>query len=234
MPAPNFTETMLVFDFRANTWSQKTPSGSGIARFRHSAAVTSDGKMYVYGGSNGSGFIPGLKYYDIPSNRWIDVSTSGTAPDPRSALSMNVMTINGIEHLVVFGGLFNYALGFRGYCDPNVFLFNTRTNIWQRFDVTSSSPVKRTGHQTSVVGTKLYMFGGYSDRFLADTYVWDVSTNGWTRGTAQGNLLPSGVSHGGISCFEIRKGTVNCFVFGGSDGSYAKSLDNLWQLTFQD
>lgn len=106
--------------------------------------------------------------------------------------------------------------------------------------------------RTSVFGSKLYLFGGYAQvarfflvllilhfhsqkikkSFLADAYVWDYSSNHWTRTNPYGPELPTGVYNSGMSCLNSYS-DVTCFAFGGDDGDYGKTLDSLWKIVFK-
>ena len=80
---------------------------------------------------------------------------------------------------------------------------------------------------------EFFLFGGYSDRFLADSHFWVSDKNKWSGSVSDhGPFYPNGISGGGISCQSYNAITngVSCFLFGGNSGLFP-FLDNLWNVT---
>ena len=73
------TSTVVVFDPRANTWTQLASMGS--ARGAHASAAIG-GKLYAFGGTNSAraGHLDSVEAYDPISNTWEEVSD---LTDPR-------------------------------------------------------------------------------------------------------------------------------------------------------
>ena len=75
----NSTNTLIVFDPQANTWTEL--AGMGTSRAYHAAAVIG-GKLYVFGGyTHPGGLMASVEAYDPISNTWAQVSDSTSARD---------------------------------------------------------------------------------------------------------------------------------------------------------
>lgn len=127
------------------------------ARYGHTA-VAIDGKMYVFGGSDGSDGKNDLYVYDPKAGgRWTDISvpTSGLVPAVRVAHS--AVAIDG--KMYIFGGSevnFSYDLNDLYVYDPAV------GGSWTTISTPASGspPSERGFHSAAPIAGKMYIFGG--------------------------------------------------------------------------
>lgn len=76
--------------------------------------------------------------------------------------------------------IFNFK--FRQVCDI-LFCFNTKTQQWERPEVSGNLPGARDGHSACIVGHKMYIFGGFEemmDQFSRDVHCLDLKTMQWS------------------------------------------------------
>ncbi|KAG2203124.1 hypothetical protein INT47_004931 [Mucor saturninus] len=101
-------DTVFVFDTKAFTWENVTVTGlvRPSSRTSHSAVVTSDDRVIIFGGDNG--YVPRQKYFlnavailDTKTWTWIVPSVSGIPPFRRSSASAGLL--NGNYLTVSFG-----------------------------------------------------------------------------------------------------------------------------------
>jgi N-acetylneuraminic acid mutarotase len=67
-------------------------------------------------------------------------------------------------------------------CDI-LFCFNTKTQQWERPEVSGNLPGARDGHSACIVGHKMYIFGGFEemmDQFSCDVHCFDLKTMQWS------------------------------------------------------
>ena len=82
----DFTNTVIVFDPQANTWTELASMGS--ARADHASAVIG-GKLYVFGGyTHSDGRTASVEAYDPISNTWAQVSDLTSASDGFVAVAL--------------------------------------------------------------------------------------------------------------------------------------------------
>lgn len=76
--------------------------------------------------------------------------------------------------------IFNFK--FRQVCDI-LFCFNTKTQQWERPEVSGNLPGARDGHSACIVEHKMYIFGGFEemmDQFSRDVHCLDLKTMQWS------------------------------------------------------
>lgn len=67
-------------------------------------------------------------------------------------------------------------------CDI-LFCFDTRTCEWETPSVTGNLPGARDGHSACIVGSRMYIFGGFEeviDQFSCDVHCLDLQTMQWS------------------------------------------------------
>ena len=80
------TETLIVFDPQANTWTHL--ASMGTARADHASAAIG-GKLYVFGGhTNSEGRTASVEAYDPISHTWAQVSDLTSARDELVAVAL--------------------------------------------------------------------------------------------------------------------------------------------------
>lgn len=67
-------------------------------------------------------------------------------------------------------------------CDI-LFCYDTRTCEWETPSVTGNLPGARDGHSACIVGSRMYIFGGFEeviDQFSCDVHCLDLETMQWS------------------------------------------------------
>jgi len=92
------------YDFVGNSWTDITPSGTKpVAREYHAAAMdTSNSRLLIHGGADGSNSVDDFWAYDFVGNSWTDITPSGTKPGTRYNHVAVVDTYSG--RLLIHGG----------------------------------------------------------------------------------------------------------------------------------
>eukprot|EP00048_Salpingoeca_helianthica_P009501 m.136096 g.136096 ORF g.136096 m.136096 type:complete len:954 (+) comp14883_c8_seq2:2459-5320(+) len=165
-----------VFDLESFEWSKPECTGKAPAlRYDHGAGfIPLLNKLVVFGGAQPERNLCDIHLLDTTTWTWSSPKVSGSAPSPRTAHTVGVID----AHLVVFGG------GKQGM-DPvdtsDVYFFDVVTCAWKRIKGTGSVPTPRHGHTMTVVGRRLFVFGGMAgSTFFGDLYIFDLDTHVWT------------------------------------------------------
>ncbi|CAK9001681.1 unnamed protein product [Durusdinium trenchii] len=137
------------------TWTSPSVSGSApSARYGHSAAMNTDGKMWVF---DGSSKLADLYCLDTQTGTWTYPSLSGSAPAARWYHSA-VMANGG--KMWIFGGGGSSSSNIKN--DVHYLDTQAGTPTWVSPTVSGSAPQARSGH-SAVMATdgKMWIFGGY-------------------------------------------------------------------------
>ena len=174
-----------MFDPATNRWSARTSMPTARTGF---AEAVYNNKIYVIGGSVGDSFLGNVEVYDPVSNTW---QTMASMPTPRADLSANV--VNGKIYL--FGGkTYSSVSPFYNQTSINQ-VYDIATNTWS---TNTSMPTPLQGYASTVVGTKIYVFGGAKlsvagiDSSINAVQIYDTETGTW----ATGKSLNSPSSYG--------------------------------------
>jgi len=123
-----------------------------------------NGQLYVAGGTNNSGSLNNLEWYNPAANSWID-----QAPMPTTRTRPGAGAVNGI--LYVLGGQ-------NGTTYNTVEAYNPTTNTWS---TVAPMPTARAGLSVAVINGILYAIGG---EFIGGTMnnleAYNPATNSWT------------------------------------------------------
>ena len=116
--------------------------------------------------------------FDLATDTWTEVTTTGTGPSPRS--SAVAFYDAPRDRLVVFGGnVSTGGLTLTGVGDA--FALNLATGEWQEID-TSAGPPPRLYHGGVGMDGSLFIYGGtpnFDGPFYADTWALDLETDAW-------------------------------------------------------
>jgi len=142
-PPERVTSDVEEYDPATDTWTKKAPMPT--ARTALSTSVV-DGKIYAIGGApyNG-GALSTVEVYDPATDTW---TTKAPMPTAR-AIFLSASEVNGIIYAI--GG----SSGETAF--STVEAYDPATDTWTE---KTSMPKARTGLATSVVGGKIYAFGG--------------------------------------------------------------------------
>ncbi len=166
-----YLATVDIFDTNTNTWSTGANTTSARAG---TASILFNGKIYVYGGTNGTNRNTTI-IYDIESNTWSAGVTGGTARRFSQAVQYN-------SKMYVYGG---YT--------------TTATNILDIFDIPSGTwsvgtagGTTRYSFSAATYNGKLYTWGGCTGSggcataMINTMDIFDFATNTWSTGATGG------------------------------------------------
>eukprot|EP00698_Gefionella_okellyi_P002052 TRINITY_DN1192_c0_g1_i1.p1 TRINITY_DN1192_c0_g1~~TRINITY_DN1192_c0_g1_i1.p1 ORF type:complete len:896 (-),score=200.83 TRINITY_DN1192_c0_g1_i1:38-2689(-) len=149
------------------------------------------------------------------SARWSIPTTSGPAPSARSGHSFTLVG----HKLLLFGGFgHNYF--------NDIYLFDLRTNTWERLQGSGNVPSARAWHSTTAIDDHVvFVFGGISSGTTTnDSYFLDTDNGHWSIAESASVQPPPRQGH--IATLLENK----LYIFGGCS---ATTLNDLWILSFQ-
>ncbi|KAI8036486.1 hypothetical protein M5D96_010792 [Drosophila gunungcola] len=192
--------------------------------------------MVVFGGGN-EGIVDELHVYNTVTNQWYVPVLKGDVPNGCAAYGF---VVEGTR-MFVFGGMIEYGK----YSNE---LYELQATKWEWRKMYPESPdsglppCPRLGHSFTMVGEKIFLFGGLANesddpknnipKYLNDLYILDTrgvhSHNGkWIVPKTYGDSPPPRESHTGISFASKITGNLNLLIYGGMSGC---RLGDLWLL----
>ncbi len=206
------TPKMHVYDPVSDTWDTiKAAMHTGRNSF---ASCLLNGKIYAIGGQSISCYenLASIEVYDPLANTWD--TTKAAMPEKRAGISASVVN----DRIYVFGG-WNYTA-------PNskrtVLEYDPQADQWE---TKKQMPAAAPYLTTSVVGEKIYAFGGQIGDDGFDSHnrlqIYDPASDSWdTTKTA----MPAARSF-------LKSAAVNniIYIFGGTTNFYEDPpMDNVW------
>ncbi|EDV45251.2 uncharacterized protein Dere_GG16387 [Drosophila erecta] len=192
--------------------------------------------MVVFGGGN-EGIVDELHVYNTVTNQWYVPVLKGDVPNGCAAYGF---VVEGTR-MFVFGGMIEY-----GKYSNELYELQATKWEWRKMYPESPdsgvSPCPRLGHSFTMVGEKIFLFGGLANesddpknnipKYLNDLYILDTrgvhSHNGkWIVPKTYGDSPPPRESHTGISFPTKSNGNLNLLIYGGMSGC---RLGDLWLL----
>ncbi|XP_022217325.2 host cell factor isoform X2 [Drosophila obscura] len=192
--------------------------------------------MVVFGGGN-EGIVDELHVYNTVTNQWYVPVLKGDVPNGCAAYGF---VVEGTR-MFVFGGMIEY-----GKYSNELYELQATKWEWRKMYPESPdnglSPCPRLGHSFTMVGEKIFLFGGLANesddpknnipKYLNDLYILDTrgvhSHNGkWIIPKTYGDSPPPRESHTGISFSSKSTGKLNLLIYGGMSGC---RLGDLWLL----
>ncbi|XP_029448645.1 kelch domain-containing protein 3 isoform X3 [Rhinatrema bivittatum] len=181
-------------------------------RYGHTAVLIDD-LIYIWGGRNDmEGACNVLYAFDVTSHKWFTPKVSGTIPGARDGHSACVLE----KSMYVFGGYEQLADCFSN----DIHKLDTSTMMWTLISAKmllsfQGMPARwRDFHSATIIGTKMYVFGGRADRFgpfhsnheiyCNKIKVFDTDTNCWLDSPPM-QQLPEGRRSHSASSFSWKK-----------------------------
>ncbi|MCC6293258.1 MAG: hypothetical protein IT164_11460 [Bryobacterales bacterium] len=220
--ASGFFSDVWAFGLETGTWQQLAANEAGPSdRYGHSAILDeARGRMVISHGFTGAGRFDDTWAFDLVTNRWSNITPSGTRPLKRCLHHAVYDQAN--SQMLLYGGC---ASGF-GPCPlGDLWSFDLNTHRWtERTPVNRPAARQHFGRSFDTVRSRLVLYGGLGGGFLNDVWTWAPATNMWQRETVEG-APPSGRSRH-ESTYAPHRGTT--FFFGGSTN--AGNSNELWML----
>ncbi|KAL1924340.1 uncharacterized protein VTP21DRAFT_7375 [Calcarisporiella thermophila] len=148
---------IVVFDIRSlqspsPSWQFIRPATEELPppRYDH-CACEADGKIYIFGGTDGEQVFNDVWCYDAQKNFWQKLSTSGFVPTP--CFGSSAAHVKGV--IYIFGGR-----GKDGSELGELWALKISNRRWFKFKNMGSPPNMRKGHTLSVLGDRIVVLGG--------------------------------------------------------------------------
>ncbi|XP_034936133.1 host cell factor [Chelonus insularis] len=216
-------------------WKRITNPSGPQPRPRHGhRAVAIKDLMVVFGGGN-EGIVDELHVYNTATNQWFVPSTKGDIPPGCAAYGF---VVDGTR-ILVFGGMVEY-----GKYSNELYELQASRWEWKRLKPKppkdSPPPCPRLGHSFTLIGNKVFLFGGLANdsddpknnipRYLNDLYTLELLPNGqcaWEIPETHGPAPPPRESHTGVAYTDRTTGKSCLVIYGGMSGC---RLGDLWFL----
>jgi hypothetical protein len=164
-------------------WVQKNPAKPPAARaFCGLAAIDTDDKAVLFGGTDWSGDMGDTWVYDLGDARWTEMAPADS-PAPREYMSL--ATVFGDDKAVLFGG-FAYDENWWPVNFNDTWVYDLSDNAWYNRTPAVSPPPSAAYAMATVSGTDtIVLFTGISDLYTEEnpkeTWTYDISDNVWTK-----------------------------------------------------
>jgi hypothetical protein len=183
MPRYELVDELWAFHLDCASWERLSPSGGPGIRARHATALdTRRDRMLFFGGRTREGLGSYTNYddvwaFDLATDTWTQLETSGTGPSPRS--SAVAVYDEARDRLIVMGGnVSTSGLTLTGADDTHA--LDLATGEWTAIE--GAGPSARLFHGGVILGEELIVFGGtptFDGPFYADTWALDLRTDTW-------------------------------------------------------
>mmetsp|Transcript_33794 Transcript_33794/g.38422 ORF Transcript_33794/g.38422 Transcript_33794/m.38422 type:complete len:520 (+) Transcript_33794:41-1600(+) len=197
-------------------WQELETTGSNPGGLTHHTCILYEGSLYLYGGTRKNG-TEGNEIFklDLNSLEWTTLKGKGVegfeAPFVDDHTSV-LWRASQKGQMVVFGGFIN------GQRTNQVWCYDIEGTSWSLLSAGGEDlkmfPAARNGHATTVVGDKMYVFGGCDEDLtkLNDLWEFSLTNQQWTHIDAQGDV-PKGRTGHSLVHHDTR-----LFLFGGLGG----------------
>ncbi|KAJ4829842.1 hypothetical protein Tsubulata_016555 [Turnera subulata] len=164
-------------------WAPAPVSGpKPSARYKHAAAVA-DEKLYVFGGSRNGRYLSDVQVFDLRSLVWSSLKLEVDGDKAQGIDLQDVLPATSDHSMVKWG---NKLLVLGGHSKKasdtlTVRFIDVQTHACGIIETLGKVPVARGGHSTTLVGSKLIIFGGEdrNRKLLNDVYALDLETMTW-------------------------------------------------------
>jgi len=203
-----------LLDIKADTlsWTQISISQSSLGstkpspRYAHSGTVAGDKIVYIGGQRSQTHRYKDLFSYDTTTGQFMQPKVTGVLPviSKHTALAVGSM-------FYIFGGYDGVSKR------HGLYTFDTATNEWSAPVTHGTCPISRSNHCGTVVGKRMYVFGGLLIRGSGlvdsnDIHYLDTETMTWYSPQVTGDLPDPRCGHKMVSI----QGKI--YLFGGGNG----------------
>jgi DNA-binding CsgD family transcriptional regulator len=189
-------EALEVYDLAADAWTTRAPLPAPLAGY---ALAVFDGRLYLFGGWDGAGYVDSVWVYDPAADAWSSRSPTPNAVGFAAAAAL-------ADRIVVAGGFD----GQQEYSACSAYY-----PAEDRWEACAAMNLPRGGLGMAADGTSIYAIGGGWQRIATFNERYDSLTNTWSSipSPLQGQWLNPGVAGRGSLIYAV----------GGWSGDY---LDN--------
>ncbi|BFI15065.1 hypothetical protein MPTK1_5g09080 [Marchantia polymorpha subsp. ruderalis] len=155
-------------------------------RQTHTACPVGDQKMIIFGGFDGTKDFSDVSVLNISEDescQWSQpASVHGAKPGP-VCQHTSCLYENG-PYMVVFGG-YRSSVGLLN----ELWFLDVHWMLWSSPEYFGTPPVPRRGHGAAIIGTKMFVFGGFNgSENLADLHFLDFDSMTWNNVEVQGEV----------------------------------------------
>ncbi|XP_059609757.1 host cell factor 2 [Phlebotomus argentipes] len=214
-------------------WRKVISSTGPQPRPRHGhRALAIKELMVIFGGGN-EGIVEELHVYNTVTNQWYVPATKGDVPPGCAAYGF---VVDGTK-IFVFGGMVEY-----GKYSNDLYELQATKWEWRRLrpvpDKAYGAPCPRLGHSFTLVGDRVFLFGGLANesddpknnipKYLNDLFVLNIRTEPpvWEVPLCSGERPSPRESHTSVLYTDAAKRS-HLVVYGGMSGC---RLGDLWLL----
>ena len=216
-----------VYDYSANTWTNRAPSTSPPATGGHCLSYDWQSQQVIFfGGRISGGGATLVMYhetwaYDYNANTWTNLTT-GSHPTPRAWTDM--VYVVGSDRHIMFGGIGDSAATY-----SDTWEYNYNTNTWTN-RAPGLGPSARFDHRMVYDSTndKVILVGGASvgGVLRSDVWAYDYDSNTWTQRAS----FPTAIAAHGLAYDSDMKRVV---LFGGAlDFDETSVSDQTWTYNY--
>ena len=148
--------TIRILDTRGMRWISEVPVTGTVpdGRNGHSATLA-EGKLYIIGGWLGQGPLAAkdMHIFDVATSHWSEARTTGAPPGPCNMHTCDYVPRRRELYLFRGGDGQNYL--------NDLHVLNIDTMVWRSPATGGNPPSPRANHASAVVGSRLYIFGGW-------------------------------------------------------------------------
>lgn len=218
-----FFSDVWAFDLKTQRWTLLAPENTGPSRrYGHSAILdTETNRMIISHGFTDSGRFDDTWAFDLSSNRWLNITPSGTRP-LRRCLHHAVLD-PASRQMYLYGGC---ASGF-GPCPlGDLWSFDLRSNSWTEITgAVKPPPRQHYGISFDSRRKQLVLFGGGGGQgVLGDTWLFSSASRTWSELRNSIDAPSARLRHQGVYAPESG---VSYFFGGSTSGG---STAELWEL----
>lgn len=220
-------KTVLPRGNTAGKWTAVPTSGDAPRRRYEHAATYLGGRMYIIGGNSNGRLLSDTAFLDIRTLTWQRVdaaagSSEGAAlpsssapssaseppPPPPTTLPpiAGHVAVAWKTSIIVAGGHTK-----DGRSTFEVYSLDVNTGAWTQLQPSGAKPSSRGGHTATLIGDRLWVFGGEdrSRRALGDVHCLDLAQMAWASPKTTGAVPAPRTGHTAAAHGEF------LFVFGG-------------------
>lgn len=164
-------------------WVALPVSGSRPpARYKH-AAVVVDENLYIIGGSRNGRYLSDVQVFDFRNLLWSNIKLNANSDKFENSGVQEVVPPTSSHNLVKWGNKLLLLGGNSKKLSDKVIVWfiDLETHLCGITETSGKVPAARAGQSTTLVGSRLIMFGGEdrSSRLLNDVNVLDLETMTW-------------------------------------------------------
>ncbi|CAL2240135.1 unnamed protein product [Prunus armeniaca] len=170
-------------DLAYDQWKALPVSGPRPpARYKH-AAVVVDEKLYIIGGSRNGRHLSDVQVFDFRNLLWSNIKLKPNSDKFEDGGLQEVLPAISAHNMVKWGNKILLLGGNSKKLSDKiiVWVIDLETHLCGILETSGKVPVARGGHSTTLVGSRLIMFGGEdrSRRLWNDVNILDLETMTW-------------------------------------------------------